>query len=168
MHLILINGQGGTGKTSLAQALRNQIPNSAYIEADSLIAVNPFEFEKLGPLLHINAASLIQNFAQAGYETIITAGLTRNQEQLDEFLKVLNTKADITFVWLRASKEARLARRKERSRDGADNEEHFEFMEKIYPDVESFTAPGKFVEIDTTDKTVEEMKDEVYQSLQKI
>ncbi len=160
MHLILINGQGGTGKTSVALALQNRIQNSAYIEADSLVAVNPFEFEKLGPLLHKNAASLIQNFVGAGYETIITAGLTRNQEQLDEFLKLLNVKAEITFVWLRASKEVRIARRQARGRDGADSEEHFEFMEKIYPDVESFTVPGKFIKIDTTTKTLEEVINE--------
>lgn len=162
MKIILINGQGGTGKTTVAGILKNEIENSAYIEADSLVAVNPFEFEKLGPLVHKNAVSLITNFAETGYETIVTAGLTRNQEQLDDFLKVLNVKAEIVFVWLRASKEARLARRKARGRDGADNEEHFEFINTIYPDVEMLDVKeGKYIDIDTSSKSIQEIVDEI-------
>lgn len=162
MKIILINGQGGTGKTSVAGILRNETPNSAYIEADSLVAVNPFEFAKLGPLLIKNAVSLMHNFAEEGYETIITAGLTRNQEQLDEFLNVLGLKVEIVFVWLRANKETRLARRTARGRDGADNEEHFESMNKIYPDVETFDVKGgKLLDIDTSSKSIQEIVAEI-------
>ena len=162
MKLILINGQGGTGKTAIASALKNEITNSAFIEADSLVAVNPFEFDKLGPLLHKNAVSLINNFVADGYETIITAGLTRNQEQLDEFLKVLNLEADIVFVWLRAHTEVRLNRKQSRNRDGADSEELFEFMNKIYPDVESFEVKGeKYIDVDTSTKSIQEIVDEI-------
>lgn len=162
MKIILINGQGGTGKTSVAAILKSEIPNSVYIEADTLVAVNPFEFGKLGPLLIKNAVSLIHNFAEEGYEIIITAGLTRNQEQLDEFLSALGFKAEIVFVWLRANKEARLARRKARGRDGADSEEHFESINKIYPDVETFDVKGgKLLDIDTSSKSIQEIVAEI-------
>lgn len=80
MKIILINGQGGTGKTTVSNALKNKLANSAFIDADALMSVNPFEFEKLTGLMHKNAQNLIINFAQAGYENIVTAGLARNQE----------------------------------------------------------------------------------------
>ncbi len=162
MKIILINGQVGTGKTSVASILKNEITNSACIEADTIVAVNPFEFDKLGPLLHKNAILLINNFFEEGYETVITAGLTRNQEQLDDFLKALNLKVEIIFVWLRASKEVRLNRKQARSRDGADSEEHFEFIDEIYPDVKTFEIKdGKYLDIDTSSKSIQETVAEI-------
>lgn len=70
----------------------------------------------------------------------------------------MDVKAEIVFVWLRANKETRVARRKARGRDGADSEEHFEFMNQIYPDVESFDVKeGKYIDIDTSAKSVQEI-----------
>ncbi len=162
MKVILINGQGGTGKTSVAKALSGKIKNSAFIDADSLVSVNPFEFEKLTGLLHENALGLISNFTKAGYQTIVTAGLTRNQEQLDSFVLNFTEKTEIIFVWLRANKEVRMERKTGRGRDASDTTEWFEFGERIYPDVKNFEMKrGKYIEIDTSVKKVEEVVAEI-------
>jgi len=161
MKIILINGQGGTGKTLVANALKNKITNSALIDADALIGVNPFEFDKLAPLMFRNAVTLISNFSNAGYQTIITSGLTRNQEQLDSFLALVPD-TEVVLVWLHADRETRIARKLGRARDGADNLEWFEFGEKIYPDVKDFVMRrGKYFKIDTSAKTIDEVVSEI-------
>jgi deoxyadenosine/deoxycytidine kinase len=166
MKIILINGQAGTGKSTIANALKNELPNSAYIDADWLVSVNPFELEKLDGLMLQNALALINNFTDAGYENIITAGLARNQMLLDGLIAKLNGKANILFVWLRADRETRLSRKQERGRDGADSKEHFDFVDQIYPDVKSFdTKNASYLEIDTSlvnaQAVVEQIKSEI-------
>lgn len=162
MKLLLINGQPGSGKSSVATILKNELSHSAYIDADWLVSVNPFEFGKSDRLMIQNSISLINNFTNDGYETIVTAGLARNQTLLDELITKLNGKADILFVWLRADRETRLSRKQERGRDGADNQEHFDFLDKIYPDTKSFELKnGGYLEIDTSLKSIREIVDEI-------
>jgi chloramphenicol 3-O-phosphotransferase len=162
MKIILINGQGGTGKSSIANTLKNSLSSSAYIDADALIAVSPFNFNEVDDLLLKNAVSLIHNFSEKGYEYIITAGLTRNQELLNKFQRLLNKEVDIMFIWLRASKEVRMSRKVGRSRDDADNLEHFEFVDTVYPDIERFEIKnGVYLEIDTSSKSIENIVSEI-------
>lgn len=155
MKLILINGQPGAGKSAVADALKNELLNSAYIDADSLVSVNPFDLEKLDELMLQNATTLINNFDKTGYEVVIAAGLTRSQALLNKLLEKLDEKISIHFVWLRADKEARMNRKMERSRDGADSQEHFDFVDQLYPDVQSFEARNeRCLEIDTSSVSV--------------
>jgi hypothetical protein len=113
-------------------------------------------------LLLKNAVSLIHNFSEKGYEYIITAGLTRNQELLNKFQRLLNKEVDIMFIWLRASKEVRMSRKVGRSRDDADNLEHFEFVDTVYPDIERFEIKnGVYLEIDTSSKSIENIVSEI-------
>lgn len=162
MKIILINGQGGTGKSSVANTLKNSLSNSAYIDADALVAVNPFKFGEIDNLMLKNAASLISNFTTKGYQYIITAGLTRNQELLSKLLELLDQEVAIVFVWLRADKEVRMSRKIKRNRDGADNLEHFEFVDKLYPDIARFDIQnGVYLEIDTSSKSIEEVTSEI-------
>ena len=44
MKITFISGQPGAGKTSVGKELLTQIEHSAYIDADSLCATNPFDF----------------------------------------------------------------------------------------------------------------------------
>ena len=162
MKIILINGQGGTGKSSIANALKDSLTNSVYIDADALVAVNPFKFNELDELMLKNAVSLISNFTAEGYQYIIAAGLTRNQELLNQFLRLLDKEVDLLFIWLRASKEVRASRKAQRMRDKADNLEHCEFVDKLYPDIARFDIQnGVYLEIDTSSKSVEEVAREI-------
>lgn len=162
MKVILINGQAGTGKSSIANTLKNSLANSAYIDADTLVSVNPCKLNELDDLLLKNAVSLINNFSKKGYVYIVTAGLTRNQEQLTKFQGLLGKEADIMFIWLRASKEVRMSRKLGRGRDDADNLEHFKFVDKLYPDIERFDIKnGTYFKIDTSSKSIEEVVQEI-------
>jgi len=170
MKIFLINGQAGTGKSSVANELKNQIVDSAFIDADSLISVNPFNFGKQeqDDLMLENALSLISNFSKAGYSTIVTSGLTRNQEQLDSFAKLLSAQCpsvEMTFVWLRADKETRMKRKAGRNRDGADNMTHFESIDKLYPDVQGLKLEkGVSMEFDTSRLSIQDMVWEILKS----
>lgn len=139
MKIISINGQAGTGKTTVAKVLLEKFENSAYVSGDALVAVRPFGVnEKTDRLAIKNSISLIKNFEQENYDVVIICGTIRNQAQLDSFLNNLSEKTDFLFVWLRASKEVRHKRRAERARDGADNPSEFDFIDKIIPNAESF------------------------------
>lgn len=159
MKIISINGQVGTGKTTIAKMLLEKFENSAYISGDALVAVRPFGVnEKTDRLVIKNSISLIKNFEQENYDVVIICGIIRNQAQLDSFVKNLDGKTDFLFVWLRASKEVRHKRRVERARDGVDNPSEFDLIDKIIPDAESFKLKrGEYLEIDTGDKTPEEV-----------
>lgn len=159
MKIISINGQAGTGKTTVAKVLLGKFENSAYISGDDLVAVRPFGVnEKTDRLIIKNSISLIKNFEQENYGVVIICGIIRNQTQLDSFVSNLSEKTDFLFVWLRASKEIKHKRRTERTRGGADNPSEFDFIDKIIPDVEFFNLKrGEYLEIDTSDKTPEEV-----------
>jgi len=162
MKLIFISGQPGSGKTSVANKLLNQSKNAAYIEADSLCAVNPFDFYKNSELAIKNAVALAKNFNEADYENIIISGLIKNQKDLDDFLNQLNEKANVLFVWLRADKKIRMERKKERSRDNADQEKHFDFVDNLIPDIESIEIKnGKSIFVNTSSRTIEEVAEEI-------
>ena len=157
MRLILINGQPGTGKTSVSKKLLSELGNSAYFDADVLVATNPWEFGgSTNTLMIKNAVSLVSNFSKSGFQNIIISGLTRNQEILDKFLEQLNKTPDTLFVWLHASKEIRMARKKERGRDGADENKYFDFVDELIPDIETIELKdGHSILIDTSTKTIE-------------
>jgi len=163
MKLILINGQPGAGKTSIAKKLLSELNNAAYIEGDSITSVNPFEFnDTLDNLGIANAVSLVRNFSKFGYANVILSGLLRDQGTLDIFLRELNKEVDVLFVWLRASKEIRMARKKERGRDEADESKHFDFVDSLIPNIESIEVKnGKAIFIDTTSKTIDEVVREI-------
>ena len=79
IKLIFISGQPGSGKTSVANELLSQSKNAALIEADSLSAVNPFDFHKNSELAIKNTIALAVNFNDAGFKNIIISGLVKNQ-----------------------------------------------------------------------------------------
>src|SRR3989344_4391879 len=161
--IILVNGQAGAGKSSVAKLLSQELKNSAYINVDSLVSTNPWEFGDESDSLAIkNAISLIHNFSSANFQNIIISGLTRNQQLLDSFLSQLNSETHVLFVWLKADRKVRLARKESRDRDGADKKEHFELVDKLYPDIDSVNIKnGKSIFIDTSSKTIQEVVKEI-------
>jgi hypothetical protein len=151
--LILINGQGGAGKSTTAKHLLHMLRPAAYIPTDSLISVEPFEWnEGLLSLGIRNAALLIHSFTEAGYEYIILCGLLNRQELLERFCSEAAAEHSLLYVWLRASQAVRNERRIQRARDDADRPEHFAFLDALIPDLAGPLAVpnGSYIEIDTT------------------
>ncbi len=154
--LILINGQSGAGKTTAARSLLQTLKNAAYISSDSLISVNPFEFDDdLCLLGQNNAKLLINSFQKNGYQYIILCGLLNDQRNLDQFVSDFNdSDFDILYVWLKADKAIRDQRRVNRARDDADKSEHFDLVDERLPNLKTplNMTYGKFIIVDTNSK----------------
>lgn len=167
MKLFLVNGQQGSGKTSVSKLLLRKIKNSAYFGTDALVATNPWEFGgKTDELAIANAVSLINNFSKFGFENIIICGLTRNQNILDKFLAEFQQQPEMMFIWLRADNKTRMLRKEKRSRDEADERKHFDFVDSLIPDINSIEVKnGTAIFIDSSIKSIEEIALEIVQNL---
>lgn len=162
--LILINGQGGAGKSTTARHLLRMLHPAAYIPTDSLISVEPFEWgEELLSLGMRNAHLLIRSFADTGYDYIILCGLLPNQTLLNRFLAEMEPRHSVLYAWLRATQETRDQRRLQRARDDADQQQHFNFLDKLIPDLtQPLNVPdGAFIEVDTSNLTPDQVAQEI-------
>lgn len=162
--LILINGQGGAGKSTTAKMLLRMLRPAAYIPTDSLVSVEPFEWNEqlLGLGIH-NAALLIRSFADAGYQYIILCGLLNRQAMLDRFCAEAAAGHRLVYVWLRAAQTVRNGRRIQRARDDADHPQHFDFLDALIPDLAvPLSVPnGAFVELDTSTLTPHQVAQQI-------
>lgn len=163
--IITITGMAGSGKTTVAKALLWKLKNSAHIESDSLISVNPFIYnanlEKLGIR---NIVLLIKNFFSSGYENIIISGLIRNKKIFNYFYKLIKPKTKIYIIHLEANKKSRAQRRLVRARDGADTKKWIDWIDKKFP--EDFTLNTsderyKFLKINNDEKSLKKIIERV-------
>lgn len=157
--LFLINGRGGTGKTNVAESLFELLEKTALLDIDHLMKVKPWEFDDQLSLLGVdNASALIDNYFKAGYSSVVLSGGVYNQVLMDHLMKMLSSDCKIYFVWLSASKEVRDKRRLGRDRDDADTDEHFDFIDSLFPELEELEIKnGEFIKIDTSEKTPDEI-----------
>lgn len=167
VKLILINGQSGSGKSTVARALMQSLDKSAHISTDGLTSVNPFEFNEMAPLGIKNACLLVQSFREEGYKYLILCGLLNTQVKLDEFLNRLRglkspTDFEIFYFWLQVDQDLRDQRRINRARDGADQPDQFDSIDNLLPDL---TGPlslsdGQF-DFVNADRLVEDIVSEI-------
>ena len=128
--LILINGLGGSGKTTCGLLLSDRIDSCAYFDFDMLTKVNPFEYgEDLIKLGLRNAAGLISNFFAAGYKVVVMSAGTGSQRYSDYLINLIVPPDRIYWIWLAASKTERDKRRLVRRRDGADDPKWLDFVD---------------------------------------
>lgn len=152
-HLILINGKGGAGKTTVAKIVFENIQKSAVLDIDDLMRVRPWKFDdKLAKLGVINAASCVNNFFKSGFTDVVLSGGVYTQKLLNLLIKNLGDDISISYFWLSANKQARNKRRINRSRDDADSLKHFDFIDSLFPEVGVMKiGNGSFHKIDTTE-----------------
>ncbi len=170
MKFILIVGQPGTGKTTLGRALSSSTPDSAYIDTDALISVNPFNPLELDELIFENIRALSDNFIKAEYQTIIISGGIRDQETFDRLASQLPAGAEIVLILLKAEERVRRERKEARARDVADSGEHFDFLNKLYPAIEHLNINDNhhatIISIETSSKSPQEVFNEAKKLLQ--
>jgi len=166
--VVLISGQGGSGKSTCSHLLYERLESVALIEADAVIKVKPWiEYEKLRKLGMINGAGLIQNYWDAGYENIICPGMVWNQKDMD-FLcsKISDLSKNIVLFWLHTEKNERHRRRIDRKRDDADKLEALEAVDKVVNGRKPDSIPSRRIyEIDTTERKPVEVVDAMFQAL---
>lgn len=159
-RLILINGLGGSGKTTVGRLLLDLLPSAAYFDFDSVTCVSPFEYgEPMFELGHRNAAAVAKNFLSAGYDSVVMCSGCGSQKHLDQFLSLLPERLPVFWFFLQASKDERKRRKSLRARDGADNEAHFDILEaKIGSYAGLVSGPGvKAFEIISEGKPAEKV-----------
>lgn len=115
--LIIICGQEGAGKSTLAKAITAHLKNGASFDAENILQVNPFNFDNAFKALAIrNSVDLIHNFYDAGYETVVAGSFISDRQGYDVFRKLLRGNPQIYIVMLGATKQTRDDRRLKREK----------------------------------------------------
>lgn len=150
--VILINGPGGTGKTTCARGLFESLGSCALLDVDSLTTVEPFIWGKELSILGLkNAAGVISNFFDHGFSQVIFSGGAFRQELCDALFSFLPEEIVFYYIWINAQKSVRHDRCISRARDGADTPEFLDFRDSLMPYTGKLNVPkGAYFEIDTS------------------
>lgn len=150
--VILINGPGGSGKTTCARSLFNRLESCALLDVDSLTTVEPFIWGKELSILGLkNAAAVINNFFDYGFFQVIFSGGAFRQELCDALFSLLPSETVVYYFWIDAEKSIRHSRCISRARDSADVLDFLDFRDSLMPRTGSLTvANGAYFEIDTS------------------
>jgi hypothetical protein len=157
-NLIVIEGQEGTGKSTIIRALLRVTPGGAQLDAEDVGQVNPFTFdEPFLELLWDNVAAVADNFWDAGYTTVISGSFLRGYPDLPRFRERLGIEPVVYVVQLCASKAVRDARRIQRAKPST--REWREQVDRIAPEDRSFAeAVGdyRYLRVDDDELSVDE------------
>jgi hypothetical protein len=158
--LVLLCGQEGAGKSTLAKGVTPYLKNGAAFDAENILQVNPFNFNDAFRALAIkNSISLIQNFFEAGFETVVAGSFIGNRDGYDAFRKLLQVDPKIYIVMLNASKvvrdERRITREKPTTREWRDDlDRRFPPDRSLYDSKSS--GDYEYIEIDNSELTLAE------------
>lgn len=157
-NLIIIVGQEGSGKSTIARALLPYTPNCAEIDAEDVGQTNPWEMnDSFVELLWKNVLCLIKNFWEAGYSNIIAGSFIGSHEAYKKFRSCLSKNINVYVVQLCASKSVRDKRRINRSKPT--KKEWREFNDINYPEDKSFQAVKDdyhYIRIENDDLTIKQ------------
>jgi len=111
--LYLIGGTMGVGKTTVSQALKNQLPRSVFLDGDWCWDAQPFQVtEETKAMVTDNICHLLNNFIRcSAYENVIFCWVMHEQKIIDDILAHLDLAACRTrCISLTCSAEALAAR----------------------------------------------------------
>lgn len=168
-RIILISGFGGSGKSTCAQLLWNQLENAALVEADHLFRIKPFEMnteeghERIGRVKLQNSLAVTETFMAEKFENIIVEGLVWSQMELDMVTNLAATGGyKVWCFWLKTSKEERHKRALSRERDEADSQAFLDLVEETIRDPTPLSLPdGHYYEITTDHCTAKNVVSEM-------
>ncbi len=155
--IVIIFGQEGVGKTTIISALPEYIPNSAGVDGEDLINVNPWAWnEKNKKLLWENIIDTARNFWNFGYNPVITGSFFNYYSEFLEFKKLIPEEINIIVFQLCGGKAVRDERRVNRSKPY--HKEKSDWVDEIYLEDRDFRIHNNkfsYLRIDTDDLTVE-------------
>lgn len=115
--LLIVCGDEGAGKSTFAKKIVPFLKNGASFDAENILQVNPFEFNKKFIKLAIaNSVDLIHNFFEAGYEQVVAGSFISTREEFDVFNSQLAGDPEIYILQLTAEKFVRDDRRLKREK----------------------------------------------------
>lgn len=156
-NLIIITGQEGAGKSTIIRALLPHTNDAAQIDAEDIGQTNPWKMnEDFMNLLWNNVNSLMNNFWNAGYSTIIAASFLNTYPEYKLFKKFIPKDTNVFVIQLSASQNTRNSRRKSRSKPTT--EEWRKIADTKSPEdktLEEANDTYKFLRIENNDESVE-------------
>lgn len=107
--LFLIGGTMGVGKTAVCRALKEELPNSVFLDGDWCWDANPFQVTaETRAMVLDNICHILNNFIHcSAYETVIFCWVMHRQEIIDAILSRLDTAGcTVRSISLTAGEEA--------------------------------------------------------------
>lgn len=99
--IVIINGAPGSGKTKTAEYLFEKTINSAWIDGDVMLGINPQNrTDKELELRERNIASVVKNYNQYGYKTIYISFVYMSSNYLANQIDLLKNIDDIKVISL--------------------------------------------------------------------
>ena len=90
--LYMIGGTMGVGKTTVCQQLKQDLPNSVFLDGDWCWDANPFQVTDETKTMVMNNIYLLNNFLKcSAYENIIFCWVMHEQSIIDSILEKLDT-----------------------------------------------------------------------------
>jgi AAA domain-containing protein len=124
--IIVLNGPLGIGKSTLAEALTENIEGCVMLDGDRLIAVNPPYCDELEHL-HSTIAMLVEHQSRYGYRYFVINHIWRSTAELDDlFRRLSHIDKDVRCFLLTLPAEENLRRIKQRASVRAIDELDFE------------------------------------------
>jgi len=156
--LIILTGPEGSGKTTVAKALLPELKIGASFDAENILQVNPFKMDaKFQKLAIDNSVDLIENFFEAGYQTVVAGSFIGDVDGYDAFRKIFKQKVNVYVLMVTATKAVRDKRRIKREKPSTKQER--DWMEKNYPQDETLKSADrdyKYVEVDSSSLSVKQ------------
>jgi deoxyadenosine/deoxycytidine kinase len=165
--IIIINGSVGVGKSTTAEQLHWKFKKSVCLDGDSIGNVNPFEIYDDARITHLyrTLALLIDFHQKNGYANFVINYVFESADSLQDLLDRLRPlDSSIHVYWLTCDKEKQAQRIRGRQRDNIAWElKRFVELQEI----QRGAAQRGFIgnEIDTTDLTVEEAADKIWNDI---
>ena len=160
--LYLIGGTMGIGKTTVSQQLKQDLPNSVFLDGDWCWDASPFQVtEETKEMVINNICYLLNNFLHCpAYENVIFCWVMHQQSIIDSILEKLDAKnCDVKCISL-ITDEINL-----RKRLTADVENGIRTADVIDRSVARISLYQTLdtIKIDTSNKTVQMIADEIIQ-----
>ena len=160
--LYLIGGTMGVGKTAVCQLLKQDLPNSVFLDGDWCWDASPFQVtDETKAMVTNNICYLLNNFLKcSAYENIIFCWVMHEQRIIDSILKKLDTQnCEVKCVSLVADEETlceRLAKDVERGIRSVD------IIERSIARIPMYHTLNT-IKIDTNEKTAAMIANEIMQ-----
>ena len=160
--LYLIGGTMGVGKTTVSQQLKQDLPNSVFLDGDWCWDASPFQVtDETKSMVTDNICYLLNNFLHcSAYENVIFCWVMHQQSIIDSILEKLDTtNCDVKCISL-ITDEINL-----RKRLTADVENGIRTADVIDRSVARISLYQTLdtIKIDTSNRTVQMIVDEIIQ-----
>ena len=153
----------GVGKTAVSQQLKNDLPNSVFLDGDWCWDASPFQVtEETKAMVTDNICFLLNNFLHcSAYENIIFCWVMHEQFIIDSIVERLNTENCIVKCISLMTDEATLRKRLEADVNAGTRTE--DVIERSVARISKYQSLNT-IKIDTVNKTIKQVADKIAKS----